>query len=169
MVWLLPGPGLAEVVVAAFVPLSLWRFWEQVVAGDNGATLETSKILSQLRQQHLDRLACGDQEAADAGPPVVACRFSPELIGQILPHPDPELQYAIQLSVFADVNEDVPGPWAGRTECLFADILRDRGLREEAERWYGRARQHGDQLALRQPDNARMGSRDRRCDDLAIF
>ncbi len=153
MVWLLSGPGLAQVTVAVFVPLSLWRFWEQVVASDNGATLETSKLLSQRRQEHLNRLVRGDQEAVDSGPPMVANRFGPELIGQILPHPDPKLQQVIELSVIANANEKVPGPWVARTECMFADILYERGLREEADRWYHRARQHGDQLALQRPDN----------------
>jgi hypothetical protein len=39
---------------------------------------------------------------------------------------------------------------------MFADILYERGLREEADRWYHRARQHGDQLALQRPDNGSL-------------
>jgi hypothetical protein len=148
--WLIDASQLMKVVVAVLVPWPFWAFWQEVEQGDDGYTLGTSMRLSWLRQQWVaaNGGVAGALAVADtAGAIIASGRYPPDTAAKLMAHPDPELQYALDVCDTAAAEEDEPGRITARSECVFADILADRGMPDEAARWYRRAAEHGDVIA----------------------
>lgn len=153
--WLIQPSELVKVIVAVLIPWPFWSFWQEVEQGDGGNTLGTSMMLTKLRQQWVAANGgiAGSLGVADtAGAIVTPWRYPPDTAVKLMADPDPELQYAVDVCDTAAAEEDEPGQITARSECVFADILADRGMPREAAQWYRRAAEHGDAEAQHRLD-----------------